>query len=79
MAMDPNMIESLIREAIPDAEVTIEDLRGDGNHYAALVVSSAFTGKSRVQQHQMVYKALGERMGGELHALALQTALPGQA
>jgi len=79
MPMDPSAIESLIREAIPDAEVTIEDLRGDGNHYAALVVSPAFTGKTRVQQHQMVYKALGERMGGELHALALQTAAPDQA
>ncbi len=61
---------------MPDAKVTIEDLRGDGDHYAALVVSSAFAGKTRVQQHQMVYQALKGRMGGTLHALALQTALP---
>ncbi|WP_413206976.1 BolA family protein [Rhodospirillum sp. A1_3_36] len=73
MAMEAGDIEALIKEAFPDAEVTIEDLRGDGDHYAALVVSSAFTGKSRVQQHQMVYAALQGRMGGELHALALQT------
>ncbi len=79
MAMDASEIERLIREAIPDARVTIEDLRGDGNHYAALVVSSAFEGKSRVQQHQMVYRALRGRMGGALHALALQTAVPGDA
>ena len=63
-------------DAFPDAEVVIEDLRGDGDHYACRVVSSAFAGKSRVQQHQMVYKALGGRMGGELHALALQTSAP---
>ena len=73
MAMDAAEIERLIKEALPDAEVTIEDLRGDGDHYAAHVVSDAFQGKSRVQQHQMVYKALQGRMGGELHALALQT------
>ncbi|MCF8479770.1 MAG: BolA family transcriptional regulator [Rhodospirillum sp.] len=73
MAMEAGDIEALIKEAFPDAEVTIEDLRGDGDHYAALVVSSAFAGKSRVQQHQMVYAALQGRMGGELHALALQT------
>ncbi|MBK8908297.1 MAG: BolA family transcriptional regulator [Rhodospirillales bacterium] len=76
MAMEASQIERLIREAIPDAEVTIEDLRGDGDHYAALVVSAAFAGKSRVQQHQMVYRALQGRMGGELHALALQTGVP---
>ena len=76
MAMDAAEIEGLIKEALPDAKVTIEDLRGDGDHYAALVVSSAFAGKSRVQQHQMVYQALKGRMGGTLHALALQTALP---
>jgi stress-induced morphogen len=76
MAMDAAEIESLIKEALPDAKVTIEDLRGDGDHYAALVVSSAFAGKTRVQQHQMVYQALKGRMGGTLHALALQTALP---
>ncbi len=76
MAMDAGEIETLIREALPDATVTITDLAGDGDHYAAHVVSSAFAGKSRVQQHQMVYKALRGRMGGELHALALQTSAP---
>lgn len=76
MAMDAAEIERLIREAFPDAQVTIEDLRGDGDHYAALVVSSAFAGKTRVRQHQMVYAALQGRMGNELHALALQTAAP---
>ena len=74
MAMDAARIEELIKEALPDAEVRIEDLRGDGDHYAASVRSTAFTGKSRVQQHQMVYAALKGRMGGELHALALQTS-----
>jgi stress-induced morphogen len=69
-------IERLIREALPDAAVTIEDLRGDGDHYAATVVSEAFRGKTRVQQHQMVYAALKGRMGGELHAMALQTRAP---
>lgn len=76
MAMDPGEIEALIREALPDATVTITDLAGDGDHYAAHVVSAAFSGKSRVQQHQLVYKALRGRMGGELHALALQTSAP---
>ncbi len=76
MAMDAGEIERLIREGLPDAQVTIEDLRGDGDHYAAHVVSAAFRGKSRVQQHQMVYQALRGRMGGELHALALQTGVP---
>ncbi len=76
MAMEASEIEKLIKEAFPDAEVTIEDLRGDGDHYAALVVSKAFEGKSRVQQHQMVYAALKGKMGGELHALALQTQAP---
>lgn len=76
MAMDATEIERLIREAIPDAAVTIEDLRGDGDHYAAHVVSSAFQGRTRVQQHQMVYQALRGRMGGALHALALQTSVP---
>ena len=69
-------IEKMIRDAIPDARVTIEDLRGDGDHYAAHVVSAAFKGKSRVQQHQMVYQALKGRMGGDLHAMALQTSVP---
>ncbi|MCE2474432.1 MAG: BolA family transcriptional regulator [Rhodospirillales bacterium] len=76
MAMDAQEIESLIRAALPDARITIEDLRGDGDHYAAHVVSEAFRGKSRVEQHQMVYGALQGRMGGVLHALALQTAPP---
>ena len=76
MAMSASEIERLIRNDFPDAEITIEDLRGDGDHYAAYVASSAFIGKSRVQQHQMVYGALRGRMGGELHALALQTSVP---
>ena len=76
MAIDAGEIERLIKEGLPDAHVTIEDLRGDGDHYAALVVSPSFKGKSRVQQHQMVYQALQGRMGNELHALALQTSLP---
>jgi stress-induced morphogen len=78
MAMEAAEIERLIKDALPDAQVIIEDLRGDGDHYAALVTSAAFAGKNRVQQHQMVYGALRGRMGSELHALALQTALPGQ-
>ena len=76
MAMDASEIEALIKEAFPDARVSIEDLRGDGDHYAAMVVSEAFKGKNRVQQHQMVYAALKGKMGGELHALALQTSAP---
>lgn len=76
MPMNPGEIEGLIKQSLPDAEVTIEDLRGDGDHYAAYVVSAAFKGKTRVQQHQMVYQALQGRMGGELHALALQTSAP---
>ena len=76
MAMNQDQIEKMIRAHIPDATVTIDDLAGDGDHYACNVISSAFTGKNRVQQHQMVYKALGGRMGGELHALALQTSAP---
>ena len=76
MAMDAAMIERLIREGLPDARVSIEDLRGDGDHYAATVISAAFIGKTRVQQHQMVYQALRGRMGDQLHALALQTAAP---
>ncbi|HEX9461666.1 MAG TPA: BolA family transcriptional regulator [Alphaproteobacteria bacterium] len=76
MPMPAAEIERLIREALPDAKVTIDDLRGDGDHYAAHVVSAAFKGKSRVQQHQMVYQALKGRMGNELHAMALQTSAP---
>ena len=75
MAMDAREIESLIKQALPDAQVTIQDLAGDGDHYAAQVVSSEFAGKTRVQQHQMVY-ALQGRMGGVLHALALNTSAP---
>jgi stress-induced morphogen len=75
MAMDSGQIERLIKDAIPDAEVRIEDLRGDGDHYAAYVVSAAFKGKTRVEQHQMVYQALRGKMGSELHALALQTSV----
>ena len=76
MAMIASDIEALIKAALPDAVVTIDDLAGDGDHYAATVVSSAFKGRSRVQQHQIVYAALGGRMGGALHALALQTSAP---
>lgn len=76
MPMQPAEIEALIKSALPDAEVTIEDLAGDGDHYAATVVSSAFRGISRVKQHQIVYAALQGRMGGVLHALALQTSAP---
>ena len=76
MAMSADEIERLIREAIPDAEVTITDLAGDGDHYAARVVSPAFAGINRVRQHQLVYAALGGRMGNELHALQLTTAAP---
>jgi len=76
MPMEAVEIERMIKEAIPDAKVIIEDLKGDGDHYSALVVSPSFRGKSRVQQHQIVYAALKGRMGGELHALALQTATP---
>ncbi len=76
MPMQPDEIERLIKERIPDAEVTIRDLAGDGDHYAATVVAASFRGKSRVQQHQMVYDALRGQMGGVLHALALQTAVP---
>jgi stress-induced morphogen len=76
MAMDAQEIERLIKARIPDAEVTIRDLAGDGDHYAATVVSESFRGKSRVQQHQIVYDALKAEMGGKLHALALQTSAP---
>jgi stress-induced morphogen len=76
MAMAASEIEALIKTALPDARITIEDLAGDGDHYAAAVVSETFRGKSRVQQHQIVFAALRGRMGGELHALALQTSAP---
>ena len=74
MPMEKTQIETMIREALPGAEVTIEDLAGDGDHYAARVVYEGFAGMSRVKQHQLVYQALEGRMGGELHALALQTS-----
>ena len=76
MPMNAHEIEKMIRDAIPDAVVTIRDLAGDGDHYAAEVVAESFRGKSRVQQHQMVYDALKGNMGGVLHALALQTSAP---
>jgi len=76
MAMDAREIERLIKASIPDAEVTIRDLAGDGDHYAATVNAESFRGKSRVQQHQLVYAALKGQMGGILHALALQTGVP---
>ncbi|MCB1650774.1 MAG: BolA family transcriptional regulator [Alphaproteobacteria bacterium] len=79
MAMDARHIQDLIQDALPDADVRIEDMRGDGDHYAAFVESAAFEGKSRVQQHQMVYAALQGRMGGQLHALAIKTAVKKQA
>lgn len=76
MGMAASQIEALILAAFPDAAVTITDLAGDGDHYAAKVISSAFSGKSRVAAHKMVYEALGGRMGGELHALQLTTGVP---
>ena len=76
MAMDAEQIKELILSAIPDSEVTISDLRGDGDHYAAHIISSSFEGKTRVQQHQMVYQALQGKMGNDLHALAIQTSVP---
>ena len=74
MSMTANEIETMIKEAIPDSTVNIEDLRGDGDHYSAHVKSSLFNGKSKIQQHQMVYKALKGKMGQQLHALALKTS-----
>ena len=76
MPMTANEIEHAIQASLPDARVTIEDLAGDGDHYRAHIVSEQFRGKSRLQQHQLVYQALGGRMGGELHALALTTSAP---
>ena len=76
MPMNAHEIERLIKATFPDADVTIKDLAGDGDHFAAHVVSAAFKGKTRVQQHQMIYEALGGRMGGALHALQLTTAIP---
>ncbi|MFN3425545.1 MAG: BolA family protein [Novosphingobium meiothermophilum] len=76
MAMPASEIEAMIRAALPDAEIEITDLAGDGDHYAARVVSAAFAGLPRVKQHKLVYEALGGRMGGQLHALQLTTAVP---
>ena len=76
MAMEAGEIERLIKGHIPDASVTIQDLAGDGDHYAATVIAESFRGKSRVQQHQLVYEALKGQMGGALHALALLTGTP---
>jgi stress-induced morphogen len=76
MPMPASEIERLIKASIPDAEVSIRDLAGDGDHYAARVVSRSFAGLSRIKQHQAVYAALGGRVGGELHALQLETAVP---
>lgn len=76
MPMLAQDIEAMIRAAIPDAQITITDLAGDGDHYAAQVISPAFAGKPRVIQHKMVMEALGGRMGGELHALQLKTGVP---
>lgn len=78
MPMEASEIEALIRSALPDARITVEALANDGDHYAAAVVSERFRGLSRVKQHQMVFQALGGRMGGQLHALALQTNVPDQ-
>jgi len=77
--MDAHEIERLIKATFPDAKVEIRDLAGDGDHYAATITSAAFKGKSRVQQHQMVYAALKGNMGGVLHALALTTQVPADA
>jgi stress-induced morphogen len=76
MPMRADEIEALIKASLPDAKVTIRDLAGDGDHYAARVVSKSFEGMSRIRQHQAVYAALGGRVGGELHALQLETAVP---
>ncbi len=76
MPMLGTEIEALIRQALPDAEITLTDLAGDDNHWAAHVVSAQFVGKPRIAQHKLVYAAIGTRMGGELHALQLTTAVP---
>ena len=76
MPMEHTEIERLIKAGIPDAKIQCTDLVGDKDHWAAVVISSEFTGKSKLQQHQLVYKALGEHMGGVLHALQLQTFAP---
>ena len=76
MPMTPDQLEADLRAAFPDADIQIQDLAGDGDHYKARIVSGAFAGLTRIKQHQLVYAALGGRMGGELHALALETATP---
>ena len=76
MAMTANEIEALILKTFPNAKIVIDDLRGDGDHYAAQIIAKEFKGKTRVQQHQMVYNAMGGKMGKELHALALNTSVP---
>ena len=73
MAMDLKEIEKFIKEAMPDASIEIQDLAGDGNHYSATIASSHFVGKSKIEQHKMVYDSLKGRMGNELHALAIKT------
>ena len=73
MAMDLKEIEILIKEALPDAKVEIQDLAGDGDHYSATITSAAFTGKNKIEQHKMVYSSLKGKMGNELHALAIKT------
>ena len=73
MSLKSEEIKNLIKEAIPDAEIVIQDLAGDENHYSATIKSKIFVGKSKIEQHKIVYKALGEKMGNELHALALNT------
>ena len=75
MAMDLKEIERYIKEALPDALIEIQDLAGDNNHYSATITSAKFAGKSKIQQHKMVYDALGDKMGGILHALALKTSI----
>ena len=76
MPMTQDALEAALKEGFPDAEIVIQDLAGDGDHYRAKIVSAAFAGLSRVRQHQLVYAALGGKMGGELHALALETGAP---
>ena len=76
MALSPSELQALLRQAFPDADIEVKDLAGDGDHYAVRIVDASFAGKSRVQQHQQVYAALGGRMGDTLHALALQTEVP---
>jgi len=73
MAMEKELIEKLIKKSIPDANILIEDLRGDGDHYSATIISKSFVGKSKIEQHKMVYASLEGKIGNELHALMLKT------